>query len=44
MTEIKKRTNPILGVSCPVCGSVFSVQAFQAEYFNENDHVKNRTK
>jgi hypothetical protein len=39
--EIKLREHPILGVSCPICGSVFSVQALHTQFFNENDNEEN---
>lgn len=39
--EIVKREHPILGVSCPICNSVFSVQALHTKFFNENDHEEN---
>lgn len=39
--EIVKREHPILGISCPICDSVFSVQALHTQFFNENDHEEN---
>ena len=39
--EIVKRVRPILGISCPICDSVFSVQALHTQFFNGNDHEEN---
>lgn len=40
-TQIVKKEHPILGVSCPICGSVFSVQALHTKFFNEADNEEN---
>ncbi len=39
--EIIKREYPILGISCPVCGSVFSVHSLSSKFFKESDHEEN---
>lgn len=40
-SKIIKRDHPILGISCPICGSVFAVRALHPAFLDPSDNEDN---